>query len=52
MDGAPRESLAGDGADYDLVSFNRLSRSASYECEGKSDENECAFHGRNPSLTA
>ena len=44
-------SLAGGGVDYGLMSFNRFSRSASYDCEGKGDENERVFHGRIPSLT-
>jgi hypothetical protein len=43
-------SLAGGGVDYGLMSFYRFSRSASYDCEGKGDENERVFHGRIPSL--
>jgi hypothetical protein len=33
------------------MSFNRLSRSASDDCEGEGDENERVFHGRVPLLT-
>jgi hypothetical protein len=33
------------------MSFYRLSRSASDDCEGKGYENERVFHGRIPSLT-
>ena len=43
-----RPSLAGGGVDYGLMSFYRFSRSASYDCEGKGDENERVFHGRIP----
>jgi hypothetical protein len=43
-------SLAGGGVDYGLMSFYRFSRSASYDCEGKGDDNERVFHGRIPSL--
>jgi hypothetical protein len=32
------------------MSFYRFSRSATYDCEGKGDENERVFHGRIPSL--
>ena len=45
-----RPSLAGGGVDYGLMSFYRFSRSATYDCEGKGDENERVFHGRIPSL--
>ena len=31
-----------------LMSFNRFSRSANDNREGKGDENESAFHGRIP----
>ena len=43
-------SVPGGGVDHGLMSFDGLSRSASYQCEGKGDENESLFHGHIPSL--
>ena len=41
-------SEVGSGVDHGLMSFNRFSRSASDDCEGKGDENESVFHGHIP----
>jgi len=45
-----RPSMVGCGVEHGLMSFNRFSRSARDNCQGKGDENERAFHGRTPSL--